>query len=483
MADIKINLGAIPSPDAAKEQNAPVQPAQAPFPLATPGGVNIFSPSAMATAKSGENTIMLQSIVEGKAEAAAKLKPILGNAAAMQKTLEQEKEYRTRKKLRLMQFVFTGVFVLSALTFFYFYSELSPSFNFFGPNTTARLSDVNKNLTGLQTEINKYRYLAAQQDLNEFSFLVDQFMDKTSRVADPTTPSTMQTQLSADVTELKNSMPTVLTRIKSNLGQDIVIKTLRSESEPELTDDLMLQQFESALRDSLLKYKTEIGQGQENVQDIRMVDNAINLVSNKALIASIKGVSIDKFKKDMDDYVAAPGDAVKRKNLQTLFSSILSSTKSDIATISAIKNARINWSTVISQIEKVTAGTDLNFNTPKASIIYSGYEFDTLTNKVMLSGVTKTENADNFTIMSTLIDNLEGSPYFQDVEMRSFSKSASDFGYQANFKIDLSLETNGTSPQDKTISLDRKALFDRIKYKRIGASSNNADATKTIINQ
>ncbi len=469
MPDIKINLSAPTSTDASKAQPSAAAPAPAASP-AGPSGINIFSQSAPAEKTKEATPKMLTSIIAGKSEAASKLKPILGNASVMQKTLEQEKEYRLKKKLKMIQVVFTLVFLLSGLAMLYFYTELSPSFNLFGPNTTARLADINKNLAGLQTNINKYRYLAAQQDLNEFSFLADDFMDKASKISDPGTSVTVKAQLSASISELKNSLPTVLTRVKANLGQDIVVGTYRSEAEPEMTEDAIRQQFETDLRNSLTAYKTELGQGAENAQAVRMVENAIKLVGNQPLLGAIKGISIDSLKKDLDDYVSAP-DEIKRKKLQTIFAAILSTTKSDIATVGALKSNRINWSFIIKQIEIVTVATDKSFNTPNASIFYSGYEFDTQANKVVLSGTTKTKDAGNFTVMSSLIDALEDSDYFTDVEMRSFSKSPSDSYYEATFKIDLSLETDSDANSDKPVSMDRKAIYERIKYKRIGASS------------
>jgi hypothetical protein len=472
--------------------SAPTAPAQTSAPTsATPAGtppakqgVDIFSKLSSKT----NAPIMVESIIAGKAEAATKIKPILGNPAQVQRALEQEKEYALKKKMRLMQTTATAAFVLLIFIFVYFYSQLSTSFSFFGPNTMAKLTDVNKNLIGLQTKINKYRYLAAQQDLNQFSILADQFLGSAAQMSDPNTSSTVRSQLAATISEAKTEMPIVLQRIQTNLGQDIVIKTLPSESDPQMDDEQLKQQFESELRIALMDDKTNItrtSKGQENLQDIKLIDNAIRIIGNRELINTINGVSLETLKKDMDDFVIVQTEE-KRKNLQNLFTNILSTTRSDLATISAIKNARINWSTVIAQLETVTAETDNNFGKglydTLGGILYNGYEFDTQANKIVLSGTTKTNDATNFTLMSNFLDDLEGSIYFKNIDMRSFTKSGSaDTGYVTSFKIDFNLETDATSSTDSaTISLNKNAAYERAKLKKIGIAK--AVTAKTAAN-
>jgi Tfp pilus assembly protein PilN len=496
MPDIKINIGS--SPVTARAASGPTLTASvksatvpapaikipAPAKTAGPGTLNIFS----QTAAKAEAPKMLQSIVAGKSDAISRLKPILGNAVAMQKTLEEEKSLRQRKKLHMVQIIFVFVFILSALSFGYFYSELAPGFDFFGQNTTAKLTNDNTNLRDLQTKINKFRYFAAQQELSQFSLLADQFLDGTSRLSDPNTTASQRSIILASMNELTTSMPTVLSRIQDDLNQDITVSTLRSEAEPELTADEIRMNAENDLRAEMTKYKDQLAGANDpnNFEELTLTNNAIQLVGNQPLLTAIKNVSVDNFKKDLTDYVDKL-DAVKRGELQTLFSSILSTTRSDIATISTIKSKRINWSSVIDHIETVTMQTDSSFGNKIAyardgGIVYSGYEFDAQANRIVLSGITsKKIDATNFTLISNLIDNLEASPYFKDVEMRSFSKSGdAASGYIANFKIDLSLQTDVASVENKPISLTREALYERMGRKRLRPVTVTDAAGQTI---
>jgi hypothetical protein len=485
MTDIKLNLGAPASPSINTPASTPgavnikiAGPAVS-IPSATaapagPAGPNIFSQQQVKT----EAPKMLESLVTGKTDTASKLKPILGSSAALQKTLEQEKEYKQKKKLRLLQITFVGIFLIAGLSALYFYSELSPSFNLFGPNTTAKLTDINKNLRGLQTKINKFRYLAAQQDLTQFSFLADQFLDKTSRITDPNISVSEKTQLASDVASLKTDMPSILSRVKTNLGQSIVIPTVRSDAEPEMTDDQINQQAQADLSASLNEDRAKLAQsskGTENISDLRMYDNAIRMVGNQPLLSAVSGLNIEKLKTDLDDFISNP-DAAKRKTLQDTFGAFLTTTKGDISSIGAIKNKRINWSSVITQIKTVTTEVDPYFDQGvydiHGGIVFSGYEFETASKKIVVSGMAKTDSGDNFTLLSKLIDALESSEYFKNVSMRSFSKAGKfGEGFKSNFKIDFDLETGGTSAKNKAISLTRKALFERIGKKRLGVAA------------
>jgi len=422
---------------------------------------------------------MIESIVSGS-NTAAKLKPILGNAPTLQKTLEQEREIRMKKKLRLVQILSVLVFVMVAGMAFYFYSELSPGMNLFGSNTTERLKDANTNLRSLQTQLNKYRYLAAQVTLDRFSFVADQYMDKMAKISDPSTPVSVTTELSADVAELQNEMPQLLKNAREYLSPDIVIATTRSDAEEEITDQQILLNAQSDLKAALTEDKkqmtsaTQANQTTADLQNLKLIDNTMKLVGNNKLLTAIKSASTDGFSKDLADYTAAP-DAVKRQNLQNFMSTVLASTKSDIATIGSLKNDRIQWASIMKHIEEETTKIDANFRGNKSvayetvgGIAYVSYEFETNTQKLILTGMTKTTDGSNFTLLSKLIDTLELSAYFKDVEERSFSKSgAPETGYESNFKIEMKLEGNEVSSKTKPISLVRDILLTKSGFKRL----------------
>jgi len=397
-----------------------------------------------------------------KKSAPPKIKPILGSAPSLQKSIEDDKHQSKKGKLRTAQIVFLVVTLAALGMIFFFYSQISPTFDLFGANPTARLTDINKNLRSAQTSINKYRYLAAQLDLNTFSFVSDDFLDKTSKMSLTNLTPAQEADLIARVSQAVQDLPNLVATIKENLTPDIVIDTYRTEAEEELTPELILQQAETDLRNLLLDERKQLTKNtelsDENEQDLRLVDNTLKLIGNNKLLSTIKAASVQDFQAEIAAY-AETLESTKREELQKFMGNILASTKSDIATIGAIKSQRTSWLWIIEKIEEVTTQVDPNFNSglfevTGLEVVYTGYELDATSNKIILSGITKTSDAKNFSIISRLIDEFEGSQYFENVEMRSFSKSGdAEAGFTANFKIDLNAEVSGVSPKNKPISL------------------------------
>jgi hypothetical protein len=493
MAEIKITSGPAPvtaaKPVAAPPSAVAVKPAPAAIPATAPTTApaqkpaasfqNIFTKTTQAVA----GPKMIESIVAGKNAIGDKLKPILGSAPQLQKTLEQEKEYRQKKTQKNWQIIFAVVLLLGLGSAGYFYSELSPSFTLLGQNTTVKLGLVNDNLRSLQTKINKYRYLMAQTSLNSFSYVAEQYLATGEKLSDPNITSTNKAELVAKLSELETQIPSILNDLRQTLLPEIVYKTVVPEGQPELTDEEVRAMYESDLRTALQEEKAALiasstNGSQENQGDIRLIDNALKLVGNNTLLGTIKGLSIDNLTKDLESYKVA-FDPILRKQIQTTFKNILASTSSDIAVIASLKAARINWSTLLKQVAEETNKVDPNFNVDSfrndlinvaGGINYSSLEFDAASNKISVSGTTFTTDGMNFTTISDLIDTFESSAYFKDVEMRSFSKAGdAQKGYSSNFNFALSLENpdeaqNGTSP---TISLGRNSLKERIGFKRI----------------
>lgn len=407
-----------------------------------------------------------------KKGAAPKVKPILGAAPALQRSIEEEKILKLKSKLRTAQIVFLIVFVLSLGTFGYFYSQISPSFD---GNPTNTLKDVNINLRSAQTTLNKYRYLAAQLDLNTFSFVSDEFLDKTSQLTTKQLSTAAVSAITDSVNKSSDNIPSLLGVVKENLTPDIVIQTVRSEAEEETTDELVKAQFETDLRNALMEDRKLLSQSEtlsaETAHDLRLIDNTIKLVGNEKLLGTIRATSLENFTKDLQSYTDTL-DPVQREGIQTIMSSILASTKSDIATVGAIKAQRIVWSWIIEKIEEVTAKIDPNFNSglfevTGLEIVYSSFIFNSTSNRVGLSGITKTDKSDNFTLITRLIDAFEQSPYFEDVEMRAFTKSGNvEAGFTANFQFDMIIELDGISPKNKPISLVKRSVAKAVGVKR-----------------
>jgi hypothetical protein len=447
---------------------------------------NIFTQSQAKR----EESKLISSIISQR-EVAQKSRAILGPAPTLEKSIEQEKEAANKRKLRFYQFIFVLIFVAGAAMALYYYSELSPDFNLFGQNTTQRLADTNDSLRKVQAQVNRDHYLSAQLELNEFSYESDRFLSSVQKMNDPTVSDVDKRAVLADQQESEEALPSLLNDVRTILNQNIVPTTYASDAEAPQTPDSQLQAAQSDLRNDLNDEKTKYGTNPtspQDIQDLKMIANAVKLVGNTALLNVLQNTSSDALQKQLADYAQSP-DATKLLALQTLTGQILASTKSDLATIANIKQQRIDWQTIIGQIKDVTRTptVDPNFGDEPSlydtvgGVVYNGYEFDSDTDKIVLSGAVKTNDGSNFTLMSNLLDALGSSPYFQDVEMRSFSKSQgggqAGSGYLSNFKIDLSLASQNASSKNTPISLQNAAAITATGTKRTTAGA-ASDATQ-----
>ncbi len=418
---------------------------------------NIFS----QTKKTEKDSKMVKSILVQKASL-EKLRPILGDTPDLGKTLEEEREFRLKKKMRTLQSALAVLVLLGFGMVFFFYSQLSPSFSLFGANLIQRLADTNSSLNKLQTQINKSRYLAAQLALNELSYQTDRFFGNFIRSRDQTISIAEKNIFTANFEDAKSIMPGLISDIRANLTSDFFVKTTAVEKQP--SDDELLLQAQNELRTVLNDERKTLGQNSNNPEDLqnaKLTDQTLQLIGNRNLISTLQSTSVDEFSKRLEDYVQNY-DEEKDKQLRRILDGILSSSKSQLAVIAEIKRNRVEWSRVIQQIENVTTQTDPVFGKPLLSqdnsIVYSGYEFDAATQKIVLSGMARTRDGKNFTLMSDLMARLDQSPFFNNIEMRSFSKTkdineGGNQSYIANFKIDLQLESGDASAQDQKVSL------------------------------
>ncbi len=418
---------------------------------------NIFTQAAQKE----KEPQLLTTVLFQKESASGGPKSILGVAPTLEKTIELEKELRLKRRLRIAKFLLLLTFLGGLGMTGYFYIELSPAFNAFSLNATQRLANLNENLRQVQTDVNKYRYLTAQLKLNEFSYQFDNFLSNVAKktAAGDAASGDVLTRLE----EEKKALPILLNDIRANITSELVVQTATPAGQPRQNDEEILQDAIVKLKESLRRerktFSKETSATSQEAADLKLIDNAIKLVGNKPLLAALHNISIKNFGLDLSDYAAQP-DSKKQAKLQELANSILASTKSDISTIAELKQKRINWSSIIKKIANETGNiSNAHYGDSVAyenygGIVYTGYEFDTVTNKIVLSGISKTLDGTNFTLLSNLIQQLESSSDFENVEMRSFAKSKSGSGgtgeaYFANFKLDLALQKQNLSEKDR----------------------------------
>jgi len=398
------------------------------------------------------------------ASAQPKFKSILGNTVELQKSLEVEREVTTKKRLRMVKFAFVGALILMIGFQGYLSYQLSPGINFwdvtkinFDQNLYNGLANQNQNIRAVQTNINKYRYLTSQLNLNEFSLYSSKFLDGVKQLQQIENLEN-KNDLQNSVTEAQIQLPKLLLAIKQNLVPAVSIELYEVGENMKKTPEEMEALYETDLKNAFLEDKKKlqqnnaVGAADLALQDsLRILDNATKLVGNKKLISALNRTSVEKFTNDLDGYLNAE-DPTQNQSLRGLINTILSSTKIDLATIGAIKSNRIQWNSVIARIDAISnkVKADHNANSSNnAELVYSGYELNSDSNKIVLSGVNTTSAGTNTTVVSYLIDEFEKSPYFNKVTNRSFPKSKTvnakgETVYSTSFKIELGLEKETT---------------------------------------
>lgn len=432
---------------------------------------DIFS-SIGAKSESKNNNNLVENISSQKElNSSPSLKSILGNSSMLEKSLQQEQELSLRKKSRIVQTLFAIVFIAFLLVQGFFYYELSPGLNLanvytfsFDQNLNNKIGDINKNLRSVQTLINKYNYLSAQLYLNEFSFLSGKFIDGVSKL-NSNDDLQDKTTLQSDIEDAKTKLPEILTKIKKVLTVPFVVELYPTTAGENLSPEEIQTNFENDLRIAFTTDKKDLLKAastptSEQIEGAKFIDNASKLVGNQKLLTALKNFSAENFKKDLDAYEKGD-DPVQKKKIQDYIATVLSSTRIDLATITSIKNTRIEWASIIDKIKNITDTVNNEHNAGtqnESTFTYSGYEFNSDANTIILSGINTTKGGTNTSVMSNLIDSFEASPYFENVTNRSFPKAKSmaptgETNYTMNFKIDLGLEKDQSSIKNAPIAL------------------------------
>jgi len=95
---------------------------------------------------------------------------------------------------------------------------------------------------------------------------------------------------------------------------------------------------------------------------------------------------------------------------------------------------------------------------------------------VTITGVTKRYDTNNFTMISNLIDQLNSSPYFSGVEMKSFTKSGSaEEGFTSTLRLNLYLQKDALEDLDEQISPEAIPEF---LEKKSGISINGVESSE-----
>lgn len=366
---------------------------------------------------------VLKNIVSKETE---KEKPILEKAPKVDSSLLKEMGPSQSILLLFLKIFFIILFISSIFSIFFFTSQLTDKFDFITPrlnlpNASHKVSASNAEIINLQTEINTAKYLQLKGYFDRFSFYGDQFLQTYQISISQTASSVEKTRANNRLNELKQILKPNILAIAQLYSKNFTVSLVSIDGEKNSTETFFKEELIKSLKEKAANLKDE--------QPARFYSQTVNLVGNNDLKNKFLDVDFDKF---------------SNEEIYFFIKEVNSILVNDLSIIHQIKDERIAWSDIINEIERRTitidAYYDQDFYNELGGIRYNSYDFDRNNRRISISGQTKRFDTTNFTLIANLIDEFNRSYFFENAEMRSFSKSGSlEQGYTASLQIAFNL--------------------------------------------
>ncbi len=375
-----------------------------------------------------ENANVLEQVVE-KETASNEEESLLDLAPDVDLSLLKGLEPQKNLQLLIFKTVFAIILSIGLLSIVFFQSQLTHNLNFITdflntPHILKELENSNLEVRALKTDSNMYRFLQANANLNEITYLSDGYMQSFEI-------SKSQTASERDKTDSLSRIENIRSQLKP-----LVVDTAKLFNEPIFVplidpnfDDINSQQlaFETDLKEKLRVKGEEIKSKDPRLHKLHI--QSMNLVGNNTLKTLLNNMDVAKL-----------NDAELYAQLKVLNKLVVN----DLSIIHDIKNSRIKWSDIINEIDLKTMAVDLTYSEYfydlKGGIRYTSYEFDKNQRKISIVGEIMRYDTANFTMLANLIDSFNTSGLFGGAEMKSFSKSGSvEDGYKSGVRLNLNL--------------------------------------------
>ncbi len=355
---------------------------------------------------------------------------------------------------KLVVFLWVLVLVGSYLT-------MGASFDVAGLNQTLASEDSVSDIKEAQAEFNADNYLVAYYYLDSFAYLADSYLYKKSQYESAYTSSNTKASLEPEIEELETDLMLALSLVQERLAVEIVPEGI--EIEGDIATEML---FKEATVEYLEELAGDLGGDSEDVDvqlELAGLNGALALLKNGAFVKEVVSADSDSISEIVDGF----GDI----------------TSDNFTIISGIKSDRQNWSEIIKEIESVTKEVDPLYGTSvQSDISYSSYGFDSSAKTISLQGSTTTDDTRNFTLIVNLIDALEESSLFMDIEERSFSKSDSSeeesTEYEARFRLEFSIQ-DGEDSRDASFSLEEEEGVARSEEEDLESGDEETETTES----
>lgn len=369
---------------------------------------------------------------------APSLANLLGPKPLFSRTAYEQKEL-TRRKIAKGVLIFS---LLAALgTYGFFSSQLNPNFTWLadqmGPNVSQQFERSNSELKKMQTDRNLINFRTARLWLDEANSQIDPYQRQVAILGSDFSTRTEKENATVQQQILGAQIKNSLREVQKVLNKPLSVNLYTIEPvTPEENETL----FEGLLKDELAKQKSALSGGDaQNSGEIRVIDNVVRFVENKKFRDAIKGVDLAN---------------IREEDFGNMLDRIRAEGTDELSLIDRIKKQRLDWSQVIQNIHSVTRKADASYGQglfkTVGGFLFNSYRFDAKSGRVSISGLTRTSDSKTFTFIANLVDAIEKSTKFKDIDFRSFSKSKDEKGdFSSSVNLDFSIQPKGEQdPRD-----------------------------------
>jgi hypothetical protein len=328
--------------------------------------------------------------------------------------------------------------VLSLMSIGFFHTQLSPSFNYLGANLLQRVQSSNREILQQETELFAMRLVQAQMLLNSLDFEAGKYLEIYTNLQNTNLDQSRRLQLSTELAEMKPEIIKKLNQIKSILALPINTNIVKhGDKNYDYKADLNQNIVDKLRRDS----QAFLSAVPPNQLDSKLYLSAASLVAENEIrnifaLANFETSSLDD------------------SQFAQIISSILEKSGTDFAVINSLKSQQINWGQIIADISAITKqseegliiANDSPYNMSlyesgaTAAVLFSGFNIDVVNDRISVSGSLRTPTEKTFSLMANIIEKLNASEQFADVNYRAFAKSGSvEKGFESSFSIEFSL--------------------------------------------
>lgn len=417
---------------------------------------NLINPLDTVNKQEAYSSGVLKNIVD--TETSTGEEQILDSAPVVDTSLLEEVAPTKSVSLLSFKIAFGFLFAISLGSILFFTSQLTDNLSFAGnlfniPSISKQLETTNQQVLNLQTDLNYYRTLQLKAHLDRFSFYGDSYIDAYKIANSQTAEAFDKSNARAELNSVKESIRQEFMAARDLISENIEVPLIENLDNEE--DSSTSPGSNSVFVLELKKKLNEAAQVNASVPDFAQIPEnggEPQAIADKFYLQAARIAGNQELKGLL---ISTDFDAFSDKELFDFINQVNEILVNDLSTIQSIKRERVKWSDVIDEIQLKTIEVDRNFSDnffeQIGGIRYTSYDFDKSGPSISIVGEIKRYDTTNFTMISNLIDSLNGSEFFENGNMQTFSKSGSlDTGYTSALRLVLDLEKFQAATYEET---------------------------------